>query len=73
MKLWQYVFVFLAAMLLAMWGVNYLRVQGALDRCADRGKMMQMETKFSPVSGCYVLTKDGWRPVSTPNIGVNKP
>lgn len=72
MKLWQYVFVFLASMLLAMWGVD-CRVQVAMDRCADRGKMMQMETKFSHVSGCYVLTKDGWRPVSTTNIGVSKP
>lgn len=73
MKLWKVFALFLGTMLLATMGLSYLRLQMAMVRCGDRGDMMHLPTKYSKVSGCYVWTKDGWRPVSTMYIEATKP
>lgn len=53
--------------------VAYIKQHMQVVRCADRGEMMHLPTKYSAVSGCYVWTKDGWRPVGTMNIEAAKP
>jgi hypothetical protein len=73
MKIWQAFALFFVTIMLTAVGLTYLRGHMAMVRCGDRGDMMHLPTKYSKVSGCYVLTKDGWRPVTTMYIEATRP
>lgn len=73
MKLVKLVGVLVISMLVATVAVVYIKERMQIKRCADRGEMMHLPTKYSSVSGCYVWTQEGWRPVGIQNIETPKP